>query len=99
MRKFLEDKGEIMMEKNTKNHKGQVCVVDALGRIVIPSTIRKAYDISKNEALELITLDEGILMRKYQPDCIFCGNISNLTMFKGRMVCHNCLHEMSEKED
>ncbi len=87
------------MEKNSKNHKGQVCIVDALGRIVIPSTIRKAYDINKNESLELITLDEGILMRKYQPGCIFCGSISNLTMFKDHMVCRNCLHEMSKQEE
>lgn len=84
------------MEKTAKRRLGQVCTVDSLGRIVIPSQLRRAYDINKGEALELIMTEEGILMRKYQPGCIFCGNISNVTMFKNRVICHDCLQQMSE---
>lgn len=93
-----EEKRRRMMEKKEKRKMGQVCTVDALGRIVVPSLMRKTYNMDKNEAVELIMLEEGILMRKYQPGCIFCGNISNVTMFKDRVICHNCLHEMTKHE-
>lgn len=86
------------MEKNEKRKLGQVCTIDALGRIVIPSQLRRAYAMEKNEAIELIMLDEGILMRKYQPGCIFCGSISNITMFKDHVICRDCLHEMAEHD-
>ncbi|MEE1126354.1 MAG: AbrB/MazE/SpoVT family DNA-binding domain-containing protein [Acutalibacteraceae bacterium] len=86
------------MEKTAKRKMGQVCTVDGLGRIVIPSLMRKTYNMEKNEDIELIMLEEGILMRKYQPGCIFCGNISNITMFKDRVICRDCLHEMAEHE-
>lgn len=85
------------MQKNDKKKLGQVCTIDSLGRIVIPSQLRRAYAMEKNEAIELIMLDEGILMRKYQPGCIFCGNISNVTMFKDRVICNDCIHEMAEQ--
>lgn len=66
---------------------GQICTIDSLGRIVIPSLIRKTYNMEKNESVELIMLDEGILMRKYRPGCIFCGNISDITMYKDHIIC------------
>ena len=75
---------------------GQICVIDNLGRIVIPAPLRKSYGFEKNEAIEIMALDEGILMRKYQPGCLFCGNIMGLTMFKEHRVCSDCLKEMSD---
>lgn len=76
---------------------GQISKVDKLGRIVIPSPIRKSYNLEQEDAVELITLEEGILMRKYQPGCIFCGNITDVTMFKNRKICRNCLKEITDK--
>ncbi len=76
---------------------GQICTIDSLGRIVIPSLIRKTYNMEKNESVELIMLDEGILMRKYRPGCIFCGNISDITMYKDHIICKNCLKEMTQQ--
>jgi len=75
---------------------GQVCTIDNLGRIVVPSLIRKKYNIEKNGDVELIMLDEGVLMRKYQPGCVFCGNIKDLTVFKDNIICKDCLREMTD---
>ena len=87
-----------MMKKDEKKNipVGQVCNIDNLGRIGIPSLMRKAYHMDKNDAIELIMEDNGILMRKYQPGCIFCGNIRNLTMFKGQLICEECMEEMKK---
>ncbi len=86
-----------MSQTKKKNGKmGQVCTIDSLGRIVVPSLMRKTYNMEKNEPVELIMMDEGILMRKYKPGCIFCNNIHDLTVFKDNIICKNCLKEMSE---
>ncbi|MEF2919979.1 MAG: AbrB/MazE/SpoVT family DNA-binding domain-containing protein [Acutalibacteraceae bacterium] len=76
---------------------GQICIIDSLGRIVIPSPLRKAYGLEKNEAVELMALEDGILMRKYQPGCVFCGNIMGLSMFKEQRVCDDCIKEILQK--
>lgn len=75
---------------------GQVCNIDNLGRIVIPSLMRKAYGLEKNDAIELIMDDGGILMRKYQPGCVFCGNIHNISTFKNQLICQDCLNELTK---
>lgn len=76
---------------------GQVCNIDNLGRIVIPALMRKAYKLEKNDEIELIMDDDGILLRKYQPGCIFCGTIRDVAMFKGRLICKDCIEEMKKE--
>lgn len=75
---------------------GQVCNIDNLGRIVIPALMRKAYNLEKSDAVELIMDDGGILMRKYQPGCVFCGNIRNISMYKGQLICGDCLEDLKK---
>ena len=71
--------------------------VDNLGRIVIPKHLRTAYDLESGSALELFTEGNTIVMRKYQPGCIFCGNISDLHRFNGKNVCSDCINELKTK--
>lgn len=87
-----------MQNTDKKNNiVGHISTIDNLGRIVIPASIRKSYNIEKGEKVELLALDEGILLRKYQPGCMFCGNISNLAFFKGHIICRDCLKKMTEE--
>lgn len=74
---------------------GFLCNIDNLGRIVIPAPLRKSYDLEKGCAVELFTDSEGITMRKYNPSCIFCGSATNVTTFRGKIVCEDCLREMN----
>ena len=37
--------------------------IDDLGRITIPSEIRKSYQLEKNDAVEIIGTKDGILFR------------------------------------
>ena len=85
------------MNELTKNRNkaGHICCIDNLGRIVIPSTMRKTYDIEKGEQLELIGVENGILLRKYQPGCMFCGSMYDITLFEGKIVCKDCIEKMA----
>ena len=68
--------------------------VDELGRIVLPIELRRTLDIAVKDALE-IYVDEGtIILKKYEPSCIFCGNSKDVISFKGKNICPKCLDEL-----
>lgn len=75
---------------------GIVRKVDELGRIVIPIELRRTLDIDIKDSLEIFVEGPQIILKKYEPTCIFCGAAKNLTNFKGRNVCANCAKELSK---
>ncbi len=70
---------------------GIVRKVDELGRIVLPVELRRTMEISEKDALEIYVDGSSIVLRKYQPTCVFCGNGRNVAPFKGKNICRNCL--------
>jgi AbrB family transcriptional regulator, transcriptional pleiotropic regulator of transition state genes len=70
---------------------GIVRKVDELGRVVIPIELRRTLSIGEKDALEIYVDGERIMLKKYEPACIFCGNAENVTYFKGKIVCHECI--------
>lgn len=73
---------------------GIVRKVDELGRIVIPKELRRSLNIEEKDALEIYVDGEQIILKKYEPDCIFCGDARNVINYKGKNICKNCLEEM-----
>lgn len=73
---------------------GFILKIDQLGRIVIPKPLRKKYDLELGDSLELFNEADGILMKKYCMSCAFCNNDENLTKFKDKMICSDCLSEI-----
>ena len=61
---------------------GVVRKLDNLGRIVIPIELRKTMDIAIKDTLEIFTEGDEIILKKYQPGCIFCNDARNVTLFK-----------------
>lgn len=76
---------------------GIVRKVDQLGRIVLPIELRNTMDISEKDALEIYVDGNQIILKKYEPSCIFCGNAKNVENFKGRNICADCLKELKSK--
>ena len=37
-----------------------------------------------------------VILKKYEPDCIFCGNAKDITNFKGKNICASCLKDMKK---
>ena len=42
--------------------------------------------------------DNTIVLRKYLPACIFCGNARDIISYKGKNVCGNCARELGMRE-
>lgn len=70
---------------------GIVRKVDELGRIVIPIEMRRTLGISERDQLELFSETDNIILRKYSPACVFCGNTQNNREYKGKRVCLDCI--------
>ena len=75
---------------------GVIRKIDGLGRIVIPMEIRNKLNVSQNDPLEIHVEGNSILVKKYEPDCIFCGNAREVVNFKGKNICSACLRDMKQ---
>ena len=73
---------------------GIVRRVDDLGRVVLPMELRKVLDIEPRDALEIFMDGNSIILRKYEPQCAFCGESSDVMIFKSRNVCRCCAKEI-----
>lgn len=78
---------------------GIVRKVDELGRIVLPIELRRTLDIGKKDAVEIYVEGTSIVLKKYQPSCIFCGDSKKVVDFKGKNVCSKCLRELQNKQE
>ena len=73
---------------------GIVRKVDELGRIVLPIELRRTLDIEVKDSLEIYVDGSQIVLKKYEPACVFCGNAKGVIHYKGKNVCHSCIREL-----
>lgn len=76
---------------------GIVRKIDDLGRMVIPIELRKTMNINKKDPMEIFVEDDKIILKKYEPACIFCGSADDTFEYKGRTICSECMDKMNEE--
>lgn len=75
---------------------GIVRKIDELGRIVLPMELRRTLSIDTGDALEIYTDEDRIVLKKYEPSCIFCGEAKGTVHFKDKMICEQCKQELEQ---
>ena len=75
---------------------GIVRKVDELGRIVLPIELRRTLDIAEKDSLEIYVDGSSIVLKKYQPACIFCDDARDVINFRGKNVCVNCIKALQK---
>lgn len=78
------------MFKNT----GIIRKVDELGRVVIPIEIRNQFNIIEKDPLEIYVEGSAIILKKYQPNCIFCGSSEELIEYSEKLICQKCCEKL-----
>ena len=73
---------------------GIVRKVDELGRVVLPIELRRTLDIAEKDALEIYVDGSTILLKKYEPACIFCADAKDVMVYKGKNICPECMKEL-----
>ena len=75
---------------------GIVRKVDELGRVVLPIELRRNLDINEKDALDIYVDEDKIILKKYEPACIFCNQSVDTVVYKGKNICANCLAELKK---
>lgn len=81
---------------------GIVRRVDELGRVVIPIEIRNKFGIAEKDPIEIFVDGSSIVLKKFEPNCIFCGNTKNLINYKDKLICDKCskkIFDLANKEE
>lgn len=74
---------------------GCVRQVDKLGRLVLPSDIRKKLNITNGvDSIEFFIDKDSVIIKKYRPSCIFCGSDEDIITYKEQSVCQACMDEL-----
>jgi transcriptional pleiotropic regulator of transition state genes len=85
------------MERGIKlKSTGIVRKVDELGRVVIPIELRRTLNIEEKDSLEIYVDGEHIILKKYEPACIFCSNAKDIQVYKGKNICPSCMSELKK---
>ncbi len=75
---------------------GIVRRIDSVGRFVLPIELRRTLQIEESDSLEIFVEDNTIVLKKYQPACIFCGNARDITLYKGKNICAECIRTLQD---
>jgi transcriptional pleiotropic regulator of transition state genes len=82
----LFEKGAIIMKST-----GMIRKVDDLGRVVLPAEMRRMLEINEQDELELYVEGDKLILQKFLPRCIFCGDDRRLVSYYGKNLCMNCI--------
>ncbi|MDI3327348.1 MAG: AbrB/MazE/SpoVT family DNA-binding domain-containing protein [Alicyclobacillaceae bacterium] len=75
---------------------GLVRRLDQLGRVVLPMELRRIWDIRPKDALEIYVDQDRIVLKRYEPGCVFCNTVDNTFRFKGHHICSSCKEELQK---
>ena len=75
---------------------GIVRKIDELGRVVLPMELRRTLNLNIKDSIEIYVEGQSIILKKYEPCCVFCGEASDVTDFKGKNICAKCKKELAK---
>ena len=75
---------------------GMTRAIDEVGRIVLPKEIRETMSLKTKDELEICIQDDKIILSKFQPSCIFCGEAQNLVVYNENKICKSCIDKISK---
>lgn len=78
---------------------GIVRNIDELGRLTLPKELRSTMKIQRKDPLEIYVEGDCIIIRKYEPVCVFCKSDENLIDFGDRKVCKTCMEAMKSQAE
>ena len=76
---------------------GIVRHIDALGRVVLPVELRRTLSIEEGSFVEIYATYSGIIIKRHEDSCTFCGSKDALIPYRKTYMCKNCINELAKK--
>ena len=76
---------------------GVVRKIDELGRFVLPIELRKNLRINNRDSVEIFVEDDKIILKKYEPSCVYCGNADGVESLNGKLICKSCIQKIKDR--
>ena len=73
---------------------GIVRALDSLGRVVLPIELRRSLGLGEHDRVEILAEEGQIILRKFEPNCCFCGSGKNLKEYKDKLICEKCIEKL-----
>jgi transcriptional pleiotropic regulator of transition state genes len=74
---------------------GIVRKFDENGRFVLPMELRRQLGLNAADAaLEVFVDNDSIILKKYEPSCVFCDSMDELITYKEKKVCRKCAEKI-----
>lgn len=70
--------------------------VDELGRVVIPIELRNKFGIFEKDPIEIFVDGSTIVLKKYEPNCIFCSSPKKLVNYNDKLICSKCAEKINK---
>lgn len=77
---------------------GIVRRIDELGRIVLPMELRNKFGIAERDQMEIFVDNNSIVLKKFEPNCTFCGSNRDLSKYEDKLICSKCIEKISKLE-
>jgi len=72
--------------------------IDELGRVVLPSELRKKLNLSTGDSVSVMEKDGEIIFKLFEKcqgqKCTFCGVAESALQLDGSDICGNCLEKI-----
>ena len=78
---------------------GIIRKMDELGRVVIPIEIRNQFNIVEKDPIEIYVDGSSIVLKKFEPNCIFCGSTKKLLTYNDELICKTCSAKIGKLKD
>ena len=70
--------------------------VDYAGRVILPPGICSSLGIKRGEdSLEIFLDGDALILKKYNPGCVFCGEMTELAEYNGAKICRRCREKIA----
>lgn len=75
---------------------GIIRKVDGLGRIVLPTELRRAVNMKAGAEVQIELQGNKIVLTPVEFSCALCGSAEHLIPFEESLVCMDCAHKLSD---
>lgn len=73
---------------------GLIRKIDSEGRLHIPKYVRERMDWHGKDAIDFFIENDSVILKKFQRRCLICNSPTELTEFRGKIFCRNCMREL-----